>query len=310
MPIRSALLALALLGLAPATALAAVPTVTTGGASNLSPNSATVSGSLNPNGRVTTWYFQYGKTKSYGARTTAQDAGSGTSRVPVSSTLANLAGKTTYHYRLVATNSSGNAFGKDRTFKTPEAPTISTIVVTPNPARFKVPVVVSGFLVGPRGGSGKQVALEGNPWPFTAGFAQIGNTVVTGTNGGYQFVTAGFTTAQLRVVDRSDSAIVSPVATLNVFPRVSLHAKRVGTHKRRIRFSGYVTPKGSAAAVVLEKRKGKGWAKVAVTLPRGKPKSDHYSRTIKTRGGTFRVVTRGQNGYVEGKSGAMKIKRR
>jgi hypothetical protein len=310
MLIRTALVALALLCVAPATAMAAVPAVTTGAASNQSPNSATVAGSLNPNGRVSTWYFQYGTTKSYGARTTAQDAGSGTKRVPVSVALTGLQGKTTYHYRLVATNSSGTNTGADKTFKTPEAPTVSTIVVNPNPATYLKPVVVNGFLIGPRGGPGKQVALQGRAFPFTSDFAQIGNAVVTDANSGYQFVIGAFGTSQLRLVDLSDKSIVSPVATLNVASQVSLYARRIGAHKRRIRFTGFVTPKGSAAAVVLERRKGKGWDKVAVALPHGRPKSDRFQRTMKTRGGTFRVVTTGQNGYVEGTSKTLRLKRR
>src|SRR4051812_33088949 len=171
--IRSALLAGVLLGALPATALAAAPTATTGGASNVSPNAATVSGTVNPKGQVTTWYFQYGKTKSYSARTTAQDAGSGNKGVKVSATLTGLANATTYHYRLVATNAAGRTVGNDRTFKTPEAPTVSTIAASPNPAVLGRPVVVTGFLSGPRGGGGKQVALEANPWPFTRGFQQV-----------------------------------------------------------------------------------------------------------------------------------------
>src|SRR4051794_12935077 len=101
--IRTALLTAALVCLIPASALAAAkPTVTTGTATGISPDAATVTGALNPNGLVTTWYFQYGKTKSYGARTVAQDAGAGTKRVPVSAPLTGLTNKTTYHYRLVA----------------------------------------------------------------------------------------------------------------------------------------------------------------------------------------------------------------
>src|ERR671932_55665 len=112
-------LAATLATLVPAsTAAAAAPSVTTGGAGNVSPNAATVSGSLNPNGRVTTWYFQYGRTKKYGSRAVAQGAGSGRTRVRVSASLTGLRGRTTYHYRLVATNSSGAAFGRDRTFRT------------------------------------------------------------------------------------------------------------------------------------------------------------------------------------------------
>src|SRR5690349_12892890 len=111
--LRSALLAGALLCALPASALAATPGATTGVASGLSPDAATVSGTVNPHGQVTTWYFQYGKTKSYGARTTAQDAGSGNKGVKVSATLTGLTNNTTYHYRLVATNGAGRTLGND-----------------------------------------------------------------------------------------------------------------------------------------------------------------------------------------------------
>src|SRR3954464_7740231 len=222
--IRTLLLTLALACALPAPALAAVPTAVTGGTTGVSPNAATVTGAVNPRGLVTTYYFQYGKTKSYGRRTTALDAGSGNARVPVSAQLVNLTHKTTYHYRLVATNSSGTTFGSDRTLKTPETPTVSTLATSPNPAPFGRTVVVTGFLVGPRGGAGKQVALEANAFPFTAGFAQFGNTVLTGADGGYAFTFTAIGTVQLRVVDRSDPSVVSPVFTENVAIRPSLRA--------------------------------------------------------------------------------------
>lgn len=311
MQIRTALLTLALLVAAPSTALAAAPAVTTGAPSGLSPTAATVSGSLNPNGRVTTWYFQYGKTKSYGNRTTAQDAGSGTKRVPVSTQLTGLTGKTTYHYRLVATNSSGTTLGGDRTFKTPEAPTVSTIAASKNPVTYGGTVLITGFLVGPRGGAGKQVALEVNPFPFTAGFTQAGNAVVTAADGSYSFVTGGLVTAQLRVADQSDKNIFSPPLTLNVASKVRFHTK---TTKRRgvRRFYGSVAPHASAAAVIVQRRAGKGgWRSVKVLLPHGKAgaQTDTFSHRIRVRRGRqYRVVTRGQNGYVEGISAVAKVK--
>src|SRR5437868_1650043 len=55
-----------------------VPAAVTGSATNLSASSATLDGSVNPNGRATTWRFEYGTSTSYGSNTPSQNAGSGT----------------------------------------------------------------------------------------------------------------------------------------------------------------------------------------------------------------------------------------
>jgi hypothetical protein len=312
---RLLLLAFTILALAaPSAALAAgKPTANTGAATALAPDAATLNGSLNPNSLVTTWYFQYGKTKSYGARTPAQDAGSGKKSVKVSSGITGLTPDTTYHYRLVATNSAGSTLGADRTFKTPQVPTVSTIATGPNPVVFGGGVAVSGFLVGPKGGGGKQVALEGNAFPFTAGFAQIGNTVVTADNGGYQFVFIPVIATQLRVVDRSNPAVVSPVATENVAIRVSLRASHRGP-RGRVRFAGTVTPAGSASVIVIQRRTSKGgWKNVVNPLPHtksGASSSTYRSRKVKVRPGVFRAVARPSGGgYVEGTSKGKRVRR-
>jgi hypothetical protein len=305
----SVLAAVALPGIATA---AGTPTATTGNATEVSPTAATVHGSLNPNGLVTTWYFQFGKTKKYGARTPAQDAGSGTKAVQVSSTLTNLAANTTYHYRLVATNSAGSKQGADRTFKTPQQPTVSTIAAAPNPAVFGSLVAVSGFLIGPNGGGGKEVALEGNAFPFTAGFAQIGNSVVTADNGGYQFFFTPVTNTQLRVVDRTNPKVVSPVVTQDVAIRVSLNASRRGRHGRA-RFSGHVTPAGAASVVLIQRHVKGGWKNVGSPVPKtktGATSSSFRSRKLKVRPGVFRAVARpGDGAHVEGVSRGKRVRR-
>ena len=307
-------LAATLATLVPAsTAAAAAPSVTTGGASGVSPNAATVSGSLNPNGRVTTWFFQYGRTKSYGNRTTALDAGSGTRRVSVSSQLTNLQGKTTYHYRLVATNSSGTTRGTDRTFKTPEAPTVSTIAASPNPVAYLRPVVVSGFLVGPRGGGGKRVQLQGQVFPYVEGFHQIGNTVLTRSDGGYQFVFSPFLNTQIRVVDQSSNPpIVSPVLIQNVHPFVTLHASR-RSRRGVVRFHGFITPIGTSSVVLIQRRTHRGWTNVTHALPRRgrERKSSRFSRRARVRRGVYRAVARPSGGAtVEGISRRIRVHRR
>lgn len=97
------------------------PTVTTGTASNVTATSATVSGTVNPNGADATCSFDYGQTTGYGGHTATVDAGAGTSAVTVTGTPSGLAAGTLYHYRLVCTNSGGTTNGADATFTTASA---------------------------------------------------------------------------------------------------------------------------------------------------------------------------------------------
>jgi len=94
------------------------PTVTTGSPTSVTSSSATLTGTVNPNGAETTYYFQYGTTTSYGSTTTTTAAGSGTGSVSASATLTGLSSGTTYHYRLAAANSGGNTYGADNAFAT------------------------------------------------------------------------------------------------------------------------------------------------------------------------------------------------
>ena len=130
---RLALLSLAVLVVMVAAlpALAAdpsAPVVTTGAAGGIGAKTATVNGTVNPNGAGTNYWFQYGTTTSYGLQTGSHGAGSGTSGRPVSAHISGLAAGTTYHYRLVAQNSAGTTDGQDQTFTTSaaNAPKVTT----------------------------------------------------------------------------------------------------------------------------------------------------------------------------------------
>jgi len=98
------------------------PTVTTGSATSVTSSSATLNGTVNPNGSSTTYYFQYGTSTSYGSSTTSTSAGSGTSDVSVDASISGRSSNTTYHYRLVATNSAGTSYGDDQSFTTDTSP--------------------------------------------------------------------------------------------------------------------------------------------------------------------------------------------
>jgi len=79
--------------------------------------SARLKGSVNPHGLSTTVYFQYGRTPAYGSRTPNQTK-TGSTYQNVSAILPNLSSRTTYHFRVVATNSFGTRYGGDKSFTT------------------------------------------------------------------------------------------------------------------------------------------------------------------------------------------------
>jgi hypothetical protein len=95
-----------------------LPSVSTSGAGSITSSSASLGGSLNPNGRSTTYYFQYGRTTSYGSTTESRTVRSGAGTATVAANLSHLTSGATYHYRLEARNAAGVAFGSDRTFTT------------------------------------------------------------------------------------------------------------------------------------------------------------------------------------------------
>ncbi len=82
-------------------------------------STATVNGTVNPQGRATTYYFEFGETTAYGSQTAPQGAGAGTTPVTVTGSLSGLRADATYHYRLVAVGpDDAISVGEDRTFAT------------------------------------------------------------------------------------------------------------------------------------------------------------------------------------------------
>jgi N-acetylneuraminic acid mutarotase len=93
------------------------PVAITNPATNVASSSATLNGSVDPHGLTTTVHFQYGMTTSYG-HTTANETKTGNAYQNVATNISGLTASTTYHFRIVATNSSGTRYGGDRTFRT------------------------------------------------------------------------------------------------------------------------------------------------------------------------------------------------
>ena len=78
------------------------PGAQTGEASDITDTRATLNGTIDPNGRQTSYYFEYWVTGEPKSETPVRDAGSGTTLVGVSEPISGLTPSTTYHFRLVA----------------------------------------------------------------------------------------------------------------------------------------------------------------------------------------------------------------
>jgi hypothetical protein len=120
----AALLALGALAAGTATATAGkveTPVVQTQPPTAVTTTSAVLHGLVNPNDRMTTYWFELGTTTAYGTATNTASAGKGKAAVTVNHGIAALEAGTTYHVRVVASNDKGVAPGADVTFTTPAA---------------------------------------------------------------------------------------------------------------------------------------------------------------------------------------------
>ena len=109
------------------------PTVSTGPVDSLTSASAKLGGTINPNGLSTVAFFQWGISASYGNTTPPEPIGGGTGNVNLAVKLNSLSPNTTYHFRVVASNSAGATEGSDATFTTLSLtlpPTVLTSFVT------------------------------------------------------------------------------------------------------------------------------------------------------------------------------------
>ena len=105
------------------------PTATTNAATAVGTTSATLNGTVNANNAPTGVTFELGTDNSYGRTVTAdQTPVTGSSNTAVSVSVLSLLPATTYHFRMVAQNANGTAYGADMTFTTRSAPTVTTNV--------------------------------------------------------------------------------------------------------------------------------------------------------------------------------------
>jgi len=129
------------------TTLVAAPITTTSTASSITSTSATLSGTINPNGAPTTGWFRVSTSNpgpcndAFGTRVPvsgASNVGSGTSASSYSQSATGLSPGTTYFFCAIGQNSEGTTFGAVQSFATPAVP-----VVTTSPETLLTPTTVT-----------------------------------------------------------------------------------------------------------------------------------------------------------------------
>ncbi len=146
------------------TAGASPPGAATGPLAAIGPFSATVTGTITPQGATTTWYVQYGLTSAYSAQTFGGTVAPGDAPVTVSEPLSGLQPGVIFHYRFVAVHGgSVPQYGADETFQTQPWPAPVPRVIastTPHSARHS-PFAFSTFgrIVGPASDPASEVCF-------------------------------------------------------------------------------------------------------------------------------------------------------
>jgi hypothetical protein len=295
-----------------ATATAAAPTVTTGPATGVGANSATLTGTVSPGQEPTTYRFEYGTSTAYGASTPDQGPVNGNADKAASAAITGLAPSTVYHYRLVATNGSGTVAGSDVTFTTPAAGQQTdgvTIKASPQRITFGGATAISGGVTG-KGASGASVELEQSPFPFTSAFAPMA-TVTADQAGRYRFANVRpAVNTRYQATAKTSPPATSPIVTVLVRPVVTLRLNdRTPARGQRVRFGGRVVPGHDGKVVRIQRHTRTGWRTIStptlkpMSAANGVPRS-RYSRRLKVRrSATYRTVfLPGDGDHVRGTS--------
>jgi trimeric autotransporter adhesin len=242
-----------------ATLPTSAPAVTTTAATGASATTATLNGTVNPNGSATKANFQWGTTAAYGNFTDVVSLSAGNSVEAIVANLAGLTPNETYHFRLVATNSNGTTLGNDVTFMTSDTPPSAPLAVTEAATDVTTTTATLHGSVNPNRAQTTVRFQYGLTTSYDHETAEItlpaGNGVVplmaalTGLtpNSTYHFRIVG--NNSVGTSPGADFTFTTPPTTVQP-PTISITASPVGTTTATL--NGIVNPNGSATLAVVQ----------------------------------------------------------
>jgi hypothetical protein len=234
------------------------PLVSDQHATAVTTDSVHFSGKINPHGAATTYYFQYGRSSSYGNRTTQLTVPVG-DPATVEADITGLRPYTLYHWRLFARNAAGNTPGRDHTFRTGRLATALTFFSARSQVQYGRGVTLGGR-VGGAGVNQMTLALQQERFPFGTGFADV-RTTHAGEDGGYLFdIDHVWGLTRFRVVTRTQTPLTSEVVPVRVTPAATIGVRILG--RKRARISGTIRP-AITGELSLQRRLATGkWAQI------------------------------------------------
>ncbi|HWJ42586.1 MAG TPA: fibronectin type III domain-containing protein, partial [Solirubrobacterales bacterium] len=239
-----------------------VPDAVTNPATDVQEETATLNGSVDPDGGgdVESCVFEYGTDSSYGSTVPCSPATPLATATDVSAGLSGLAASTEYHFRLVASNSNGvDSFGEDQSFITKGPPSIDSQSVE-NITREGAEVVGS---VNPHGFSTSYIVKYVDQAQYEIdGFASADATspVVIGSQESPQSVSQAITGLTVgtkyhyRIIATSTSGTVEgPDATFSTVPIAGVGEQYVAIEGlRSAKLQAEITPLGLETSCEVE----------------------------------------------------------
>jgi hypothetical protein len=276
-------------------------------ASSVTQTSATLSGTVNPEGQATSYVFEYGTSTAYGTQTPSVSAGSGTKAVAVSAAITALAPNTTYHYRLAATSVNGTTRTHDASFKTAALPAGITVAPVPAMITFGQLTSVGGRVLPPRP-SHTTVTLQSAPaagGPWTDGIS-----TTAASNGTYSFShLAPVSNTYYRVL--ADGA-TSATIRISVRFRVGVFInRRRPPRSSRVRFHGRVGPADNGSSALIQWLGPRGrWQTIRrARLRRADGGLSFYSVRVRIEhSGRYRVIVGPDATHGAGRSRTVRIR--
>jgi hypothetical protein len=189
-----------------------VQSLTAEPATDVGPRTATLNGSFVGDGDDTTYHFEYGtEPGSYPNTTTVEEIENSAGVEPLEAEITGLELETTYHYRVVATNSLGTTHSQDMTFTS--RPAVEGVVTLPASGVTHEEVTLNGKYTG----NGHDIRYHFEYGPTTA-YGKSTAVVDGGTATGDQPVSAtisdfvAYTTYHYRLVAEDTDPSVNGIA--------------------------------------------------------------------------------------------------
>lgn len=224
----------------------------------------TLTGTVNPEGPATTYYFQYGAREKYGSQTPPPAKPlEGFTTTRVSAPAPGLERGDVY--RLVATNKYGTRYSKPHEYTgasvspgkgTPKTKKSAFVLPTSfQPALVGAGFTFSGTLTGPENG-GREVVLQASPYPYTDAFSAVAGPIRTSASGAFSFQIASLhESTRFRVATASGVLLYSDSVTELAEVHVTLKVQTSKSVKGLVRLYGTVSPAATGATVFVQLEK-------------------------------------------------------